>query len=80
MGFGRKIDDEADARRCLSAAKRVGALSGDRRQVSARLVGQLASAIRVRATCSEVDRVRVEFDDEASLATLRRVVEVLRSC
>ena len=29
MGFGRKIDDEADARRCLSAAKRAGKGAGE---------------------------------------------------
>ncbi len=29
MGFRRKIDDEADARRCLSAAKRAGKSAGE---------------------------------------------------
>lgn len=112
MGFGRKIDDEADARRCLSAAKRAGKSAGewarsqgiDGRSLHAWSVnlhrGRASKALpkptkptslvelvprtvvgnpRARYVL-EVAGVRLEFDDEASPATLRRVVEVLRSC
>jgi len=113
MGFGRKIDDEANARRCLSAAKRAGKTAGewarsqgiDGRSLHAWSVnlqrGRAPKALSKQPTKPTrlvelvprgvvgnprarfvlvVDGVRVEFDDEASPATLRRVVEVLRSC
>ncbi len=119
MASGRKIKDEADARRCLLAAERRGLSAGEwarahgidgrslrawrmnlgRRVGAARrrgpgtpraaraLVELVPSAPDKGNTASvggryvlEFAGVRVEFGDDVSVVTLRRVLEALRSC
>ena len=117
MASGRKIKDEAEARRCVLAAKRAGKTAGEwarargidgrslhawkinfeRDQVPAPLARRAAKprpvasalvelvprgpvgATRARYVL-EVGGARLEFGDDVSADTLRRVVEVLRSC
>ena len=116
--MARKINDEADARRCLRAAAVAGKSAGEwarahgvdgrslhawklaiarrglrataRRRVPARagvacgLVELVPTATAVAPGTSryvlEVGGARVEFGEDASVAMLRRVLEVLRSC
>lgn len=117
MAAGRKINDEAEARRCVLAAKRAGQSAGEwarahgidgrslhawkmnfeRGQASAPLARRVAKARPVATALVElvprgpagtarasyvleVGEVRLEFGDDVSADTLRRVVEVLRSC
>lgn len=117
MAAGRKIKDEAEARRCVLAAKRVGQRAGEwarahgidgrslhawklsfeRRKTDVPLARRVAKsrpiaralvelipqgsvgATRARYVL-EVGGARFEFADDVSTETLRRVVEVLRSC
>jgi hypothetical protein len=118
--MARKINDEAEARRCLEAAERAGSTpaawarergidgrslhawqlnfargaraksrgQGPNSEVATRALIELVpvSSPPVRAASSggryvlEVSGARVEFGDDCSAATLRRVVEALRSC
>jgi len=119
VAIGRKITDEKEARRCLSAAKRAGLSAGEwarargidgrslhawqmnlgKRGVSVRPQRRKRkSTVRARALVElvptpsslnvvaagryvlEVAGARVEFGDDVSAATLRRVLEALRSC
>lgn len=117
MAAGRKINDEAEARRCVLAAKRAGQSAGEwarahgidgrslhawmmnfeRGQASAPLARRAAKPRAVAralveliprgptATARgsyvlEVGEARLEFGDDVSADTLRRVVQVLLSC
>lgn len=121
MGRARKIVDEADARRCMLAAKQAGQSVGkwapahgidgrslhawqvnlDRRRPAAlptervpelkpaahALVELVSTAPATAAVAPsraryvvEVGGARVEFGDDVSVDTLRRVVGALRSC
>lgn len=116
MASGRKIRDEAEARRCLLAAKRRGLSAGewarehgiDGRSLRAWRMnlgrrGEAAPRRRKPGTpralvelvpstpggnappvggryVLEVADARVEFGDDVSVVTLRRVLEALRSC
>ena len=120
MLVGRKIEDEAEAVRCLRAAERKGMSVGDwarahgvdgrslhawqiniaRRGAPApvrrckrlpkvsstahplvELVPAATSAVPGPGRYAVVvGSARVEFGDDVSVATLRRVLEVLRSC
>ena len=118
MAAGRKIEDENEARRCLSAARRSGLSAGewaraqgvDGRSLHAwqmnlerggsgrsrrrkpktaramRALVELVPAAPIVAAAGggryvlEVGGARVEFGDDVSVATLRRVLEVLRLC
>jgi len=115
---GRKIEDEAEARRFLLAAKRRGLSAGEwarahdidgrslrawqlnlarrgatraRRRDPKASMGKRALVELVPATrrlqvavggryVLEVAGGRLEFGDDVSVATLRRVLEALRSC
>jgi hypothetical protein len=116
MAAGRKIEDESEARRCLSAARRSGLSAGDwaraqgidgrslhawqmnlgrggssrdrgRKPKAARAMGALVELVPAAPVVSaagggryvlEVGGARVEFGDNVSVATLRRVLEALR--
>jgi hypothetical protein len=117
VAAGKKIEDESEARRCLSAARRSGLSAGEwaraqgidgrslhawqmnlerggsgrarRRKPKAaramRALVELVPAAPVAAAGGgryvlEVGGARVEFGDDVSVATLRRVLEALRSC
>ena len=123
MALGRKIEDELEARRCLTAAEasglahrewareqgidarslnmwrvilaRVGSPPTPHRRrrsrpatVAATQLVELVPTSDARGAGSakparyvlEVDGTRVEFDDDFSAPTLRRVLEVLRTC
>ena len=120
MSFGRKIEDEREAVRCLRAAERQGVSAGDwarthgvdgrslhawqmnlarrgtkwptkRRKASSKVTpaahalvelvpAATPSAKGVGGYALVVGGARVEFGDDVSVATLRRVLEVLRSC
>ena len=117
MAAGRKITGEAEARRCVLAAKQVGQTAGewarahgiDGRSLHAWKLsferGKAAPPVARRAakprpgTSALVELVprgsegatraryvlegggaRLEFGDDVSTETLRRVLEVLRSC
>jgi hypothetical protein len=118
VAAGRKIEDESEARRCLSAARRSGLSAGewarargiDGRSLHAwqmnlerggggrdqgrkpkaaramRAVVELVPAAPVTSAAGGgryvlgVGGARVEFGDDVSVATLRRVLEALRSC
>ena len=120
MSFGRKIENEWEAVRCLRAAERQGVSAGDwarRHGVDGRSLHAWQMNIARRGTkwprkrpkasskaappvhalvelvpgvtsaapgpgryALVVGSARVEFGDDVSVATLRRVLEVLRSC
>jgi hypothetical protein len=119
MPAGRKIEDEKEARRCLTAATHSGATMRDwaraqgidgrslrawainlgrrgaraasarqeRKGQSARSglvelvpVGSRSVVASTARYVLEVAGGRVEFGDDASVVTLRRVLEALRSC
>ena len=120
MAVGRKIEDESEAQRCLSAAQRSGLSAGewarahgvDGRSLHAwqmnlerrssdgpRPKRRNAKPKRVRAAHALVELVpatpsaggrgrylievagaRIEFGDDVSVTTLRRVLEAVRSC
>jgi hypothetical protein len=119
VAVGRKIEDEAEARRCLLSAKRGGVSPGEwarahgidgrslhawqmnlerrgttgptrprkrKAKVQPRTVVELVPAAPIAQRghegryVLEVGGARVEFGDDASAVTLRRVLEALRSC
>lgn len=122
MAVGRKIENESEAQRCLSAAQRSGLSAGewarahgvDGRSLHAwqmnlerrssdgpRPKRRKAKPKRTRAAHALVELVpatpsispggrgryllevagaRIEFGDDVSVATLRRVLEAVRSC
>jgi hypothetical protein len=119
VAVGRKIEDESEAERCLSAVRRSGLSAGEwgrahgvdgrslhawqmnleRRSEAPRpkrrkpkparpahALVELVPATRSLATSRgaryvlEVAGARIEFGDDVSAATLRRVLEAVRSC
>lgn len=111
MAAGRKISDEAEARRCLAAAKRKGMTPGawarargidgrslrawglnlGRRRAGAGLVPARRALVELVPVSPavvtsmaryvlEVADARIEFGDDASTTTLRRILEALRPC
>lgn len=118
MASGRRIEDESEARRCLSAAKRAGLSAGAwarergidgrslhawqinlerggagarprRRKVKTVAARDLVELVPAAPSVArfvqsryvlEIAGARVEFGDEVSVTTLRRVLEALRSC
>jgi len=118
LSFGRKIEDEREAVRCLRAAERQGVSAAEwarahgvdgrslhawqmnlaRRGTSPKkrrkagpkatpaahalveLVPATSTAQGLGRYALVVSGTRIEFGDDASVATLRRVLEVLRPC
>ena len=119
MAVGRKIEDESEAQRCLSAAQRSGLSAGEwarahgvdgrslhawqmnlerrsegprpkrRKSKPARTAHALVELVPATPSIAtggrcryvlEVAGVRIEFGDDVSVATLRRVLEAVRSC